>query len=325
MFGAEEAERHVVQPGLLRSHQGLHRGGLVDGAPERAADRRVVERRLQVVHLHHADEAGRIERADPHIARAAQQVELVVVGVFLPVLLAGDERVGGRGRVRHDAPLDPVEMHDLGPGGPGQRAVAARHVALEFRVDVAIDPGTRSSALKRKGPLPTSSVHLAEGIGVGQPLRHHGADRDGRLAERDGQQREGPLQAEADRAVVGRGELVRRVHQDGAEGVALRPAAEAGDAVAGQDLLAVMEAQALAQRQVPALAVVLDAVPVHHLRRGSVLAVHAVQRVEHHVAVVAGDVGEGGHGVERHHVLLRREAERGGGLRPHGGRSGERC
>ena len=83
--------------------------------------------------------------------------------------------------------------------------------------------------------------------------------------------------------------------------------------------------QALAKRQVPAPAVVLDAVPVHHLRRGAELAVHAVERVEHHVAVVAGDVGEGGDGIERHHVLLRREAERGGRLRPHGGGSGERC
>jgi len=262
--------------------------------------------------------------ADPHSARAAEQVELVVVGVFLPVLLAGDERVGGRGRVRHDAPLDPVEMHDLGPGVPGQHAVSARHVALEFRID-GDRPRHPLVRLEAEGAAADQFRDLAEGIGVGKPLRHHGADRDGRLAERDGQQREGPLQTEADRAVVGSGELVRRVHQDGAEGVALRPAAEAGDAVAGQDLLAVMEAQAFAKRQVPALAVVLDAVPVHHLRRGSVLAVHAVQRVEHHVAMVAGGVGEGGHGVERHHVLLRREAERGGGLRPHGGRSGERC
>jgi hypothetical protein len=74
-----------------------------------------VERRLQVVHLHHADEAGRVEHPDAHVAGAAEQVELVVVGILLPILFAGDERIGGGGGVRHDAPLDAVEVHDLGP------------------------------------------------------------------------------------------------------------------------------------------------------------------------------------------------------------------
>jgi len=50
-------------------------------------------------------------------------------------------------------------------------------------------------------------------------------------------------------------------------------------------------------------------VALDHLRRGAIGRVHAVERVEDHVAVVAGDVREGRHRIERDQILLRDEAQ----------------
>ena len=67
-----------------------------------------------------------------------------------------------------------------------------------------------------------------------------------------------------------------------------------GDAVARQHRRAVVEFQPVAQRQVPlALPSLLDDVAGDHLRLRLELRVDAVQRVEHHEPVVAGDVGGG--------------------------------
>jgi hypothetical protein len=237
------------------------------------------------------------------------QTKLVVVRVFLPDGLPRDQRVRRGGGIRHRTPFDAVEMHDLGAGGPGDRAVAPRHVALELRVDIQRSRHALIG-LEAEGAAADQLRHLAEGIGVGQALRHHGADGNGRLAERDGQQREGVFQVEADGAVVRRGKLVRRFHQRCAEGIAPRPAADGGDAVARQHAFPIVPQQPLAQREVPQAAFVLDGVAIDHLRRRLEIGVHAVERVEDHVAVVAADVAGGGDGIERHQVLLRREFQR---------------
>ncbi len=73
-----------------------------------------------------------------------------------------------------------------------------------------------------------------------------------------------------------------------------------------------MEPQAGAQGERPQPAVVLDPVPLHHLRLRRVAFVEAVQRVEHEEGVVAGDVGRDPHRVELREVGLRREHQRAG-------------
>ena len=88
------------------------------------------------------------------------------------------------------------------------------------------------------------------------------------MTHRVRQQRERLFQPEHDRLVVGRGEFVGARHQRLAERVARAPALDRGDAVARQHLLAVMEHQPVAQRELPGLAVVFDRVAGDHLRRG---------------------------------------------------------
>jgi hypothetical protein len=50
-------------------------------------------------------------------------------------------------------------------------------------------------------------------------------------------------------------------------------------------------------------------VAFHHLRRGLEAAVHAVQRVEHHVGVVPRDIGKGEGRIEIDEIDLRDEAQ----------------
>ena len=104
---------------------------------------------------------------------------------------------------------------------------------------------------------------LLERIAVGQALGHHHRRGGGRFAQRMGQQRKRLVQPEPDGAVIGRGKFVRGRHQRAAEGVAFGPAANAGDAVAGGDALAVMPQQTGTQRQRPESAIVF---PRHGLR-----------------------------------------------------------
>ena len=132
------------------------------------------------------------------------------------------------------------------------------------------------------------------------------------MAQRVRQQREGLLEAEHDGLVVGRGEFVGARHQRLAECVARAPAPDRGDAVARQHLLAVVEQQPVAQRQLPGLAVVFDDVAGHHLRRGLeavLLAGLPVQGVVHHVAVVTRHVGGGPHRIEHRQIRLRDELQ----------------
>ena len=69
-----------------------------------------------------------------------------------------------------------------------------------------------------------------------------------------------------------------------------------------------MPKQVFAERQVPKPAVIFHPMAFDHLRGGLEIGVHAVERVEHHVAVVSADIGSGGHGIECHEILLRHEA-----------------
>ena len=83
-----------------------------------------------------------------------------------------------------------------------------------------------------------------------------------------------------------------------------------GDAVAGQHLLAVMPEQAVAQGELPALAVIFDGHAVHHLRLDLIAAVHAEQRVEHHHSMVPRRVDGSDDGVDDSKVGLGNELQR---------------
>lgn len=72
-----------------------------------------------------------------------------------------------------------------------------------------------------------------------------------------------------------------------------RQAVDGGDAVPRENFLPIVEHQTVTQGQLPASAVVLDLHRAGHLRLDAILGVHAEERVEHEVTVVAGGVDGG--------------------------------
>ena len=100
------------------------------------------------------------------------------------------------------------------------------------------------------------------------------------------------------------------------------PAAQAGDDVAAEHLRAVVEQQAVAQRQRPEVLIGVDGMPGQHLLLRVAVGVQCEQRVEHHHAVVAGDEGAD-QGIEQGQVGVGHELQRGRGRRPDDGGTGD--
>jgi hypothetical protein len=71
-----------------------------------------------------------------------------------------------------------------------------------------------------------------------------------------------------------------------------------------------MEAQPLAQAELPEQAVIRDLVPFDQLRARAELGVHAIKRVIDHEAMVADDVAAGRHRIHGAEIGMRDEARR---------------
>ena len=199
-------------------------------------------------------------------------------------------------------------MDHLGAGGPIRGAGRARLVVGEFGVD---GERARHALLRHEAERAAADhfLHLRVRVGSGKAGGHHGGHVGGVLAQRVRQQRERVLQLEHDDLVALGAQLVGGGEQRLAERVLLAPAIDAGHAVLGQHGLVVVELEAVAQGEPPQLAVLAHHVPGDHLRAGFVLAVGAVERVEHHEAMIAGDVGGGPMRVEHGEVGLRHELQ----------------
>ena len=117
------------------------------------------------------------------------------------------------------------------------------------------------------------------------------------------------LQLEREGLVVDRRPGLGHLAQALAEDVALGPAFDRGDAVGRAHRRAVVELQAVAQREGVGQAVGADLVLVDHLRLDVELRVGREQHVVDHVAMVAGDVGRGPDRVEAAQVGLGHELQ----------------
>ncbi len=312
--GGEVAHRHVPARAVGARDRG-HHVRLVEREPDRAAEGRVAEGRDEVVRPQRGDGAEHLHLLDGDLAVAAQQGEEVEGRVLPPIHLARLQGGRGGGGVGDDAPLDAVEARDLA-AREHLRGLLPRHVG-----GVALVHGARAghplAADKPVWPAAHRLGDLGEGVRRGVPLRHHEHRRD--LRQRVEEVREGAVEAELHAPVVERARLGQRGGGELAEAVAPRPALEGGDGVARAHRFAVVEAQALAQgdRDVPPLRV--PDVPFGHLRLRRQVRAHAVERVVHVVAVVAGDPGRGPNRVEAGEVRVRHEAQSPRRLRPRRG------
>ncbi|MCY1227568.1 hypothetical protein D9M72_398440 [compost metagenome] len=306
----------VVQ--LLVHQLGAHQRLLVDGHEGGLRDLRVVEGRDQVVQVQR-------ERALRHGAVERDGGVVLERGVLLGghpldhVDLAVGQRIGLRLRVLQHDPLHAVDVHVLATGR-ARRRLGARHVFGVLQVD-DLFAGAVFVLLEDVGAGAGGVVDLLVGRRGGHARRHDEGRVRRRLAQRVEHHAEGLLEDEPEAVGIDRLGLVQGGEHLLAQAVALAPSLERGEHVVRGDGLAVMEGQALAQREGPGLAVGAGRELVDHLRQHLALGVHAEERVVHHVAVVARDEGGGPDRVEDLQVGLWHEAQHlAGVLREGGGR-----
>ncbi len=223
--GREEARQRLPQL-VVRADDGAHVVFLVQRHLHGLAHLHVVEGRMQVVEAEGADVAERIGDVDLDVAVALQHRheirERVSHQSISPFCSAADAVAG----IRHDDPLDAVEVDRLAAGEP-VGGLGPRHVVGEL-----LEGGERARL-----PVAAHELHragadvlldLLEGIGLGDALRHDEAAGRADLAEREKHfriwLREHPLEG----AVVDGGELLLDRLEHLAHGVARGPARDRG-------------------------------------------------------------------------------------------------
>jgi hypothetical protein len=149
------------------------------------------------------------------------------------------------------------------------------------------------------------------------------------LAEGVDDEGEGSVEHEGEAAGIHHLDLLRRLHQHAAEGLAPGPAAERGDAILGGHRRAVVELEALAQGESPGQPVLADLPALEHLRVVVPVRVDRDEGVEDHVGEDAGRVDRGDDRVEDLQLRVERHADdlvlraRGAGGRQQRERRGE--
>ena len=283
-----------------------------------------------MVEAQHGIIAERIDYLDLHIGGFSQQREKIAGRVLPPIDFAGLQRGGGGGGVRDGVPLDAIEMRDLRAGGADGRAIRAGHIAGEAFVHRE-GTGHPLVHVELVGAAADQFRHLLRRFGQSQALGHHDGCEGIGLAEQIGEQSERALEAELEDGVGDGGQVVHIAEHRYREDVAPGQTLQRRDGVARQHGCSIMEAQALAQGDLPGPAAILDDVAGGHLRTRAHGVVHAIQRVVHQVGVVAGDQGRCQVRVEQGDVRLRHEFQQfrvaggphGGGSEGSGGRTGQ--
>src|SRR5205814_6667215 len=127
--GAEQADP-VVPVVVVGAGNRRDRLALVDGAEQRAPDRRVVKWRMQLIKGHDAVRRREM-RDDGDVRVAGDSVDEIARRVLPPVNLALAQRRFGRERIQGQ-PLDAIEMNHLRPCGEADFAAVARSVLREL-------------------------------------------------------------------------------------------------------------------------------------------------------------------------------------------------
>ena len=266
---------------------------------------RIVEWRRRVVEIQNGEVAERIVALDRYAGRRLQLADQIEQRPFDPVHLAGlQSRRRGRW-VRNELPVHPLEARDLA-ASPSRRLLLPRNVAIVPGIGsvIAGDEFVRQEAER------TTAGRIGDlraDIGLRQPLR---TDEAGRGAQPVQHVRVRTLQADLEGLVVDRRHLIQQRGHAHAERIALRPAIDRGDAVDRAHLLAVMEHQAVTQRDAPAQLVVGQFVTGSHLRLHDERLVETEKLVARHVGVLQPDDGNRPHRIEHDQIGIRHITQR---------------
>ena len=129
-----EQANAVTPEASVGACHGTHDVVLPHRAKQGATDRRVVERRMQVVEAHDANRASRLGRAHGNRRIAFQQRHLVGIRRLQPIHLAAPQRRGCRRGVVDGQPVHPLDVRHLWSRGVNRSPVLTRHVFRETAV-----------------------------------------------------------------------------------------------------------------------------------------------------------------------------------------------
>ena len=209
--------------------------------------------------------------------------------------------------VGHRQPFDAVDLGELA-ARKARRRLGARLVLGVPDVDGLV-AGLPLVGLEDEGAGAHELLDLVAGRGLGDSLGHDEGIARGlgqRLQHHAGRRLEHELEGFGiDRLGVG-----QLGPQDLAQAIAHGPALQRRQHILRRDRLAVVEFQAVAQREGPGELVGRDGPGVDHLRLDLEVSVQRKQRVVDHVAVVADDEGRGPDRIEDLQVRMHDHAQR---------------
>ncbi len=281
-----------------------------------------------MVERDHADNAELIGDID-HDATVLPQKRYHVAGRrFPPIHFAVLQRGRGCGCVRHHDPFGAVYQHPLAASEPGG-GFLPRHVISEC-LEHCSCPRHPFASHEAHRPRADIVGDLTEWVGRGDPRRHDKAARRCVLAQRQPQLREGLAQYPAEGAVIDGGEFVLDSLDHVARRIAHRPAFDAGDRVAREHRLAVMEFETRPQAESPGEPVRRHLFGFDHLTLQPQLVVDTVQHIVDQRPGIAHHIGRSPDGIEIGQVLPGHKAQRarrgalrdGGNCKARGGRGG---
>ena len=269
----------------------------------------VVEGWLEMVGADPALVADGVVRDDGDVRVLLDLRDQVERRLLPDVDLTGLEGGGGGCRVGDVAPDQALDVHVLAAGG-ATRGLVTRDVLGVAQVDDLVaglplllhelvrsrPDGVLDHLLLGRGREAGGQDEGHDGGGLGQGLQH---------------QAKGFAQLEHEGPLVGRLQPLRGRQEKLAERITVAPALEGHHAVLGGHRLAVVELQAVAQREAPFAAVLAARPLVHHLRLDLAVAVQREERVVDQVAIGAvGDVAGVARHIENAEVRVRDEAQR---------------
>ena len=232
------------------------------------------------------------------------------------VHLALLQRVDARLQVRDDVPLHAVHQHALAAG------IAARRRVDRLVVGVLLEDELRAGVVlgrdEAERPLPVRGAHrrIPRRLEIG---RAH--DDAARLGERELDIGERLREGDAEAVVAGRLQRALALEHELDERHLLAGALDRRDHVRARDLLAAVEDEAVAQREIVGELVVRDMLRADHLLLRLEIGVERVERVIHHQPEDRRHRRGGDMRVEDADIGLRHHVQH--GLRPGDGR-GER-
>ena len=194
--------------GLIRADGPIHENALVNRGQKRAAHRDIVEGRMEEIKAQHTKITRTIDAVHDNVAMPAQKRQQIRMRLFPPIGFIVLQCGRCSGRIRHDAPFDPIKMHGLATRHE-VRGFLARLIGFKTVIDSDV-ARTEQILPEAEGAAAGEIADLLESIGFRDAFGHDGANAGRWLTERPSQARPRLLQANFKAIIVQRTHFIQQ-------------------------------------------------------------------------------------------------------------------